>query len=144
MDYVTQDDLLLVLRQSAAPQAPRIILEVIDSGGAIVGEIEGLVSGNVSISADSDVRRTGSVVIQPTRVQNITLTENNLVWMDKDVRMKIGLYNARVKLYTWYSMGYFTYTNTSINYDATNNQLTVNLSDFMTKLDGTKNGSLGL
>lgn len=143
MDYVTQDDLLLVLRQSAAPQAPRIILEVIDSGGAIVGEIEGLVSGNVSISADSDVRRTGSVVIQPTRVQNITLTENNLVWMDKDVRMKIGLYNARVKLYTWYSMGYFTYTNTSINYDATNNQLTVNLSDFMTKLDGTKNGSLG-
>lgn len=143
MDYVTQDDLLLVLRQSAAPQAPRIILEVLDLQGQILGSIEGLVSGNISISADSDVRRTGSVVIQPTRTQNIMLTEDNLVWLDKDVHMKIGLYNAVQRTYVWYSMGYFTYTNTSVNYDATNNQLTVNLSDFMTKLDGTKNGALG-
>ena len=36
MDYVTKDDLLLVLRQSAAPQAPRIILEVLDLQGQIL------------------------------------------------------------------------------------------------------------
>lgn len=143
MDYVTQDDILLVLRQSAAPQTPRILIEALNPDGTVAGEIEGVVSGNLSIDAASDIRRTGSIVVQPTRKQSILLEENNLIWIDKDFRMSLGLYVAREKDYKWYSLGYFVYTDTSLNYDATNNQLTVNFSDCMAKLDGTKNGQLG-
>lgn len=144
MDYVTQDDILLVLRQSGSPQAPRILLEVYDEmDDSLIGEVEGLVSGNVSIAADSDIRRTGSVVISPTRTQSIRLEEGNFVWLNRYVKMKIGLYSARDKAYTWYSMGYYVYASTSVQYDATTNQLTLQLNDFMAKLNGTNNGYLG-
>ena len=144
MDYVTQDDILLILRQSGSPQAPRILLEVYDEvDDALIGEVEGLVSGNISIAADSDIRRTGSVVISPTRTQSIRLEEGNFIWLNRYVKMKIGLYNIREKTYTWYSMGYYVYSNSSIQYDATTNQLTVQLNDFMAKLNGTNNGYLG-
>lgn len=143
MDYVTQDDILLVLRQSAAPQTPRILIEALNPDGTVAGEIEGIVSGNMSIDSASDIRRTGSIVVQPTRKQSILLEENNLIWIDKDFRMSLGLYWAKDKEYKWYSLGYFVYTNTSLTYDATNNQLTVQFSDWMAKLDGTKNGTLG-
>lgn len=144
MDYITQDDILLVLRQSGSPQTPRIILEVYDQlDDSIVGEIEGLVSGNISIDAESDIRRTGSIVVSPTRSQNIRLEEGNYVWIDKYVKMKIGLYNIRQKVYIWYSMGYYIYSNSSVQYDATTNQLTLQLNDFMAKLNGTNNGYLG-
>lgn len=143
MDYITQDDILLVLRQSGSPQTPRLLFEVLDLDGNIVGEIEGVVSGTLSISAESDIRRTGSVVIQPTRVQNITLQEGNNVWLDREIHMKLGLYDIRSKSYVWYSMGWFIYTDASITYDAVTNQLTANLSDFMAKLDGSKNGNVG-
>lgn len=144
MDYVTQDDILLVLRQSGAPQTPRILLEVYDEKtNALVGEIEGLVSGNISIDANSDIRRTGSITVSPTRSQNIRIEEDNFVWIDKYIKMKIGLYHTRQKTYVWYSMGYYIYANSSVQYDATTNQLTLQLNDFMAKLDGTNNGYLG-
>lgn len=144
MDYVTQSDILLVLRQSGSPQAPRILLEVYDEqDNSIVGEVEGLISGNLSIAADSDIRRTGSIVVSPTRTQNIRIEEGNFVWLNRYVKMKIGLYNIRTSAYVWYSMGYFTYQSTSVQYDATTNQLTIQLNDFMAKLNGTLNGNLG-
>ena len=144
MDYVTQDDILLVLRQSGAPQTPRILLEVYDNNtNMLLGEIEGLVSGNISIDANSDIRRTGSIVVSPTRSQNIRIEEDNFIWVDKYVKMKIGLYHIRQKDYVWYSMGYYVYQNSSIQYDATTNQLTIQLNDFMARLNGTNNGSLG-
>lgn len=143
MDYVSQEDILLVLRQSSAPQTPRLLIEVFDRDNISVGEIEGIVSGNLSIDATSDIRRTGSVVVQPTRTQNILLQEGNWIWVDKYIRMKLGLYKTREKVYKWYTLGYFIYSDTSLNYDATTNQLTVNFSDFMAKLDGTQNGTLG-
>lgn len=144
MDYVTQDDILLVLRQSGSPQTPRILLEVYDDKtNMLLGEIEGLVSGNISIDANSDIRRTGSIVVSPTRSQNIRIEEGNFVWIDKYVKMKIGLYHIRQKAYTWYSTGYYVYNNSSIQYDATTNQLTIQLNDFMARLNGTNNGYLG-
>ena len=144
MDYVTQSDILLVLRQSGSPQAPRILLEVYDEqDNSIVGEVEGLISGNLSIDASSDIRRTGTIVVSPTRTQNIRIEEGNFVWLNRYVKMKVGLYDIREKTYTWYSMGYYTYQSTSVQYDATTNQLTLQLNDFMAKLNGTLNGNIG-
>lgn len=141
--FITNEDLMLVLQQSSAPQAYPLKIEVLDQNKQYVGEIEGLVSGSVSITADSDIRRTASIVVTPTCTQHIKLEEGGLLWLDKDIRMYVGLYNVRSKSYKYYPLGYYIYTDTSASYDAETNQLTINCADFMKKLDGTKNGQLG-
>ena len=142
-DIITQEDLLIVLQQSAAPTL-KLKIEVLNSTQNIIGILEcGIISGSISISSESDVRRTANFVVQPTLTEKIRLTENSLLWLNKDIRMFIGLYNPRTKQYKYYPIGYYVYTDTSGTYDATTNSLTINCADFMKKLDGTKNGQLG-
>lgn len=141
--YLTQEDLNLPLQASAYRTCP-IKAEIYDSSTKTqVGTIEGIVSGTVSMDCNSDVRRTASLVIQPTLVEHIKLEEGNLLWLDKELKLFVGLWNFRTQAFTYYPMGTYVYMNTSNNYDATNNQLTVSCSDFMVRLDGTQNGQIG-
>lgn len=140
---ITQEDLMLVLQQSAAPQTARLKIEVLDSSQKIIGTICGVVSGSMSISGESDIRRTASFVVQPTLTEKIKLTEKSLLWLNKDIRIYVGLYHVRTKQYKYYPLGTYVYTDTSGTYDAATNNLSVNCADFMKKLDGTKNGQLG-
>lgn len=142
-NIITQEDLMLVLQQSAAPQTVRLKIEVLDSSQQIVGTISGIVSGSMSVSGDADIRRTANFVIHPTLTEKIRLTENSLLWLNKDIRIYVGLYNIRTKQYKYYPLGTYVYTDASGTYDAVANSLTVNCADFMKKLDGTKNGQLG-
>ena len=143
MATITQEDLMIVLQQSACSPTLKLKIEVLDSKQKIVGTIEGVVSGSMSISGESDVRRTVNFVIQPTLTEKIKLSEDSLLWLNKDIRMSVGLYNIRTKQYKYYTLGSYVYTDTSGTHDATTNSLTVNCADFMKKLDGTKNGQLG-
>ena len=43
----------------------------------------------------------------------------------------------------WYAQGKYVFTDSSITYDATNNQVSINASDLVAKLNDTVNGSLG-
>ncbi len=142
-DIITQEDMLIVLQQSAAPTL-KLKIEVLDSNQKIIGSLEcSLQNGSMSINSESDVRRTANFTIQPTLKDKIRLTENSLLWLNKDIRISMGLYNPRTKQYKYYPLGYYVYTDTSGTYDATNDNLTINCADFMKKLDGTKNGQLG-
>lgn len=143
-NIITQEDLSIVLQQSAAKQTMKLNIEVLEENQKIIGKIEcGLTSGSMSINAESDIRRTANFIVQPTLTEHIKLTETSLLWLNKNIRISLGLYNPRVKQYKYYPLGYYVYTDTSGTYDATTNQLTVNCSDFIKKLDGTKNGQLG-
>lgn len=137
-----QEDLTLALQQSSYV-TNKIKVEVLDNNKQIIDTLEGIVSGTVSINGESDVRRTCSLTVQPTLRDPIRLSQDSLLWLNKDIRVFVGLYNARTKEYKYYSMGYYVYTNTSGTYDATTNQLSISCSDFVAKLDGTKNGQIG-
>ena len=142
-DIITQEDLLIVLQQSAA-HTTKLKIEVLDQNKKILGNLEpDITSGNMSINGESDVRRTANFVVQPTLKEKIKLTENSLLWLNKDIRLSVGLFNPRSKQYKYYPIGYYVYTDTSGTYNATNDNLTINCADFMKKLDGTKNGQLG-
>ncbi|MCM1232117.1 MAG: DUF5048 domain-containing protein [Ruminococcus flavefaciens] len=142
-DIITQEDLLLVLQQSAN-RTVKLKVEILDSNQKIIDTLECiLVGGSMSINGESDVRRTANFIVQPTIKEKIKINENSVLWLNKDIRMYIGLYNARNKQYKYYPIGYYVYTDTSGTYDATTNSLTINCADFMKKLDGTKNGQLG-
>jgi len=142
-DFITHEDLLIVLQQSASPTL-KLKIEVLDSNHRIIGDLEcGLTGGSMSISGESDIRRTASFIVQPTLKEKVKLTENSLLWLNKDIRMSVGLYNIRTKQYKYYPLGWYVYTDTSGIYDATTDSLTINCADFMKKIDGTKNGQLG-
>lgn len=142
MYVVTQEDLSLILSTSASKQAPKIKIEVLEND-KLVGVINGIVGGTMNISAESDIRRTCNFTVCPTLVEKLRLTEDSLLWLNKDIRIEAGLYDTRKKDYKFYKMGTYVYTDTSGTYDATTNQLSINCSDFMKKLDGTKNGQIG-
>lgn len=142
MYVVTQEDLSLILSTSVSKQAPKIKIEVLEND-KLVGVINGIVGGTMNISAESDIRRTCNFTVCPTLVEKLRLTEDSLLWLNKDIRIEAGLYDARKKDYKFYKMGTYVYTDTSGTYDATTNQLSINCSDFMKKLDGTKNGQIG-
>lgn len=142
-DIITQEDLLIVLQHSANPML-KLNIEVLDSNQKVIDTLNcGITSGSMSINGQSDIRRTANFVVQPTLKEKIKLTENSLLWLNKDIRMSVGLYNPRSKQYKYYPLGCYVYTDTSGTYDATTDNLTINCADFMKKLDGTKNGQLG-
>ncbi|MDE5866677.1 MAG: hypothetical protein K2H31_08785, partial [Lachnospiraceae bacterium] len=142
-DIITQEDLLVVLQHSSDPHL-KLHIEVLDSNQKIIDTLNcGLTGGSMSINGESDVRRTANFIIQPSLKGKIKLTENSLLWLNKDIRISVGLYNPRTKQYKYYPLGYYVYTDTSGTYDATTDSLTINCADFMKKLDGTKNGQLG-
>ena len=142
-DIITQEDLLIVLQHSSNPML-KLNIEVLDSNQKVIDTLNcGITSGSMSINGQSDIRRTANFVVQPTLKEKIKLTENSLLWLNKDIRMSVGLYNPRSKQYKYYPLGCYVYTDTSGTYDATTDNLTINCADFMKKLDGTKNGQLG-
>ena len=130
-------------------------VEVKNDDGTILDNLEGIIStGGMSIDAESDIRRTTSVTIIPI-INGLTLsngvdkdtvfdlTEKSNIWIDKTAILYCGIKDIRTEEITWYKMGTFRFQNTSIVYDATTNQMTVNCGDLMTLLDGTINGQLG-
>ena len=142
-DIIMQEDLLIVLQHSSNPQL-KLKIEVLDSDQKIIGTLEcGVQSGSMSVNGESDIRRTADFVVQPALKEKIKLTENSLLWLNKDIRISVGLYNPRTRQYKYYPLGCYVYTDASGTYDAVTNSLTVNCQDFMKKLDGTKNGQLG-
>lgn len=144
MAMITQEDLMIVLQQSQSACSPTLKLQIdVLENGKIIGRINGVVSGNMSISGESDVRRTANLVVCPTLVEKLKLSEDSLLWLNKDIKMSVGLYNIRTRQYKYYPLGTYVYTDTSGTYDKITNSLTVNCADFMKKLDGTKNGQLG-
>ena len=69
--------------------------------------------------------------------------EYNYIWVDKIGKLRLGLYNRLKDTVNWYPHGEYVFTNTSWQYDATNNQLTVSCSDRVSNLNGQRNGQYG-
>ena len=103
-----------------------------------------LISGTFNMDANSDVRRTISLVISPNVRSQISLLikEDSLTWINRNVVLYVGIQDHRTQEYKYYKMGTFVIMTYNSTYDAVTNQLTINCSDWMARLDGTKNGEL--
>ena len=122
----------------------RFRMQVYDEKNRVLDTLEGgIVGGSLSINADSDVRRTFNVDIIPNRQFDTRIKEDNLIWINRKVKLYIGINDKFRNEYIWYPQGVYLFTNTSITYDAATNQVSVSCSDMVVKLDGTKNGQLG-
>ena len=109
-DMIAQEDLLIVLQHSANPMM-KLNIDVLDAKQKIIGTLNcSLTGGSMSINGESDVRRTASFVVQPSLKERIKLTENSLLWLNRDIRLSVGLYDQRAKQYKYYPLGYYIRT----------------------------------
>lgn len=121
----------------------KIKLEVY-KGSDYIDSIEfGIISGSSSIDAESEIRRTFNANLLLSKINHIAVGEDNLIWIDKTVKMYIGIQDLLTQEYVWYKQGTYVYTDANMSFNAETNELSTNCSDLVTMLDGTKNGQIG-
>jgi len=136
---VTQKDIELLMQ---ANKELFYRLELLNQDLKVVDYIEGnLISDNISISADSDIRRTYTCEMVVTD-NSFVIGKDKKIWFDKRVRPYIGMKLQRTQEMIWYCLGTFLYTNENYNYDATSRQLSLTCEDMMCLLNDSRNGQL--
>ena len=117
-------------------------LNILNFDMNVVDEISGnLVSCDVSVNADSDLRRSCSVsliVVDAT----LEVMESGRIWIDKFIQPLVGYENIYTGEIQWYNQGIYLINAPSYSYDATNNTLSFSGLDLMSKLTGLRNGAL--
>ena len=109
----------------------------------IVDDISGVVvSDSWTISATSDIRRTGTLTIYPDNDQVYKIQSGSKIFLDKYVQVYIGIKDNVTDEIIYHNMGIYLINNPSHTFDSTTNQITLQLVDLMTKLTGMRNGNL--
>lgn len=109
----------------------------------IVDELSGTLVGDptFTINADSDMRRACAFTIVPTD-SSFDIKNGNKIWMDKYVKIYLGIENNRTNEITYSDQGIYMIHNPNSVYSATNNTVTIQGIDLMAKLTGLRNGNL--
>jgi hypothetical protein len=109
----------------------------------IVDDISGVVvNDSWNISANSDIRRTGTLTILPDDDQVYKIQAGSKIFLDKYVQVYIGIKDNLTDEIIYNNMGIYLINNPSHTFDSTNNQITLQLVDLMAKLTGMRNGNL--
>lgn len=103
----------------------------------------GIVNATFSISADSDVRRTSSLTVIPIKNKRLRFEKDGIIWMNRIIKMQIGIEDIRNREYVYYKNGTYVFMNYGATYDASNNQIELSLSDLWANFDGSRNGEIG-
>jgi len=123
-------------------QSRYIQLELLNYQFQTVDRLEGVaISGSISIDANADIRRTGSIVMT---VSNGTFEvgTGNKIWLDKYIRVYVGTMSFLSGEVEWTNCGIYIIDAPSYSYDLSTNTLTLSLLDMMAKLTGVRNGYL--
>lgn len=109
----------------------------------IVDDISGIVlSDTWTISATSDIRRTGTLVILPDDDEAYKIQAGSKIFLDKYVQVYIGIKDETTDEIVYNNMGIYLINNPTHTFDSTNNSITLQLVDLMAKLTGLRNGNL--
>ena len=136
---VTQNDINLLLQPT---KDIHYKLDILDTNFRRLDSIEGnLISDNLSISSDSNMRRTYNCELLVTN-NKFLIGKDKYIWFTRYIRPYIGVKSQRTQTIIWYCLGTFLFTDESYHYNATTNQLSVSCVDMMALLDDTRNGQL--
>lgn len=109
----------------------------------IVDDISGVVvSDSWTISANSDIRRTGTLTIVPDDEQAYKIQAGSKIFLDKYVQVYIGIKDNLTEEIVYNNMGIYLINNPSHTFNSTTNTITLQLVDLMAKLTGLRNGNL--
>ncbi len=141
MSYIPQQSDLQILKQSDRSVHSKIellskstfkVLEQLDSE---------LLDDDYSIDANSDIRITYNMKLH-IKNSTFTISSNNKIWLDKYIKVYIGLYSIRLKEVVYYPVGIFAFSTGNYSYNATTKELSLSCVDRMAELTGDLNGQL--
>lgn len=121
----------------------KVRIELLNFRFQIVDTLEGVTVGSPSFSNDSnsDIRRTCNITIHP-KDSSFDISVGNKIWMDKYLRIYVGVENQRTDEFEWVKMGIYMINNPNQTYDVSTNQISIQGVDLMAKLTGLRNGNL--
>lgn len=123
-------------------QSRYVKIELLNYQYQTVDSIEGTcVSGSISIDANSDIRRTGSIVLVVNN-SSFEVESGGKIWLDKYIRVWIGIMSFITGEIEYTNCGLFIIDAPQYQYDPSTNTLTLSLLDLMAKLTGVRNGYL--
>lgn len=135
----TQDDINLLLQKNKTIYTK---FEVLNSDMKTIDEIQGVTAnGSISIDAEADIRRTYNSTIIVTNKKYID-SETSLFWLDKRVKIYLGLYANKRKEIVWYTLGLFLFNENTFTYDSTTNTLVISCVDLIAGVNGDLGGQL--
>ena len=123
-------------------QSRYIKIELLNYQFQTVDSLEGIcTSGSISIDANADIRRTGSITLV-IKDGTFQVESGSQVWLDKFARIWVGTASLRTGEIEYVNCGLFIIDAPTYKYDASTNTLTLSLLDLMAKLTGIRNGYL--
>ena len=122
-------------------------ITVLDRNEMPIRDIEGQITtgGNINIDGNSAMRRTASISFVAEEKNNNLDDIDNLLSMNKRIKLSIGLENNIDKAYgdiVWFKQGIFIITNPSLSHSTTAVNIGLNLKDKMCLLNGQSAGTL--
>lgn len=139
MSIITQDQ-YNVCRQTIRNQ--HIQLDILNFNFQTVDEISGnAIGGSINIDANADIRKTCDVelIVQDS---SFDIQAGGRIWLDRYIKIRVGIDSLMTGETIWFDYGTFLIDAPSWQYDATNNTLTFQGLDLMSKLTGLRNGYL--
>lgn len=135
------------LEYNAAKQAVRQLhckVQLLDTNYNVVDELSGVViSYSFSMSTSSNIRRTGTLSLTPYGQEDYyKIQVGSKIWMDKYLKIYMGIEEVHSGEIAWTNMGIYLINNPSHVISSTDNTITLELVDLMTKLTGLRNGYL--
>ena len=107
----------------------------------IVDELSGIVTqASFTIDANSDIRRSCSVALVVDNAEEYSVKAGNKIWLDKFVQIFVGIEDVYSQEIAYTNQGIYLINNPSVRYDSTNNVLSFQGLDLMSKLTGVRNG----
>jgi len=117
-------------------------INILDFNYTPINEIQGVVlSGNISIDANSDIRRTASISLVAID-ESFKISSGSKIWLDKYINIWTGIKDISDNTIAWVNHGIFMPNNPSVQYSPTDKTLSFEAVDLMAKLTGMRNGQI--
>ena len=117
-----------------------IRVNLLDFNYFIVDSLEGYVlDGNVSINANSNIRRTCNVTFI-VKNASFNIEAGGKIWLDKLIQIFCGIKDSKTEEIAWNNMGIFLINQPNYDYDATTKTMKIQGVDLMARLTGLRNG----
>lgn len=140
-----------VLKQNLRRKEIRI--ELLDTDFKIIDSIEGhAIGGSLEKNADNNIRRSGNVELaipnDPNaarfmeQLDGFTIEAGGKIWLDKYIRIYIGIHDIHTEEITWYNYGIVLINNPTRLFSGTDFTLSFDCIDLMAKLTGERQGQL--
>lgn len=150
-DFINDRSFLLKLNQHKVREYLAAIMVLDFETENPIARLEGkVVSGSMTVAANSAVRKTCSLtIVFDEDTKNIT-DINNLIAIDKKISLSLGLKNpfyhlpqyAQYGEELWFKQGLFVITRASSSISVSSAQVSIELQDKMAFLNGTCGGTL--